>query len=233
MTEVNIFYIIFSKNIQESMDNFTSISQILYIAQGSFITLQYSICSVVLGLFLGIILAFAKNSRYSLIAGLSRLYTSLFRGTPLLVQLTIVYFALPDLLNVQISVFAAGIIAFSLNSAAYISEIIKAGINNVEKGQIESAILLRIPKYYIAKDIILPQAIRSILPSLTNELVNMLKESAVISIFGELDLMYRANIIAFEGYDVIMPMFIVAGCYYVLVLIFSSLAMLLEKKLKL
>ena len=215
------------------MNNITSISQVLFIAEGSFLTLKYSMLSVFLGLFLGVILAFAKQSKYKIISALAHIYTSLFRGTPLIVQLSIVYFALPDLIGMDISVFAAGITAFSLNSAAYISEIIKAGINNVEKGQIESAILLNIPKYYIAKDIIMPQAVRSILPSLTNEMINMLKESALISIFGELDLMYRANIIAFEGYDFITPMFIVAGCYYILVLIFSALAILLEKRLKL
>ncbi|MCF8462595.1 MAG: amino acid ABC transporter permease [Rickettsiaceae bacterium] len=215
------------------MNNITSISQVLFIAEGSFLTLKYSMLSVFLGLFLGVILAFAKQSKYRIISALAHIYTSLFRGTPLIVQLSIVYFALPDLIGMDISVFVAGITAFSLNSAAYISEIIKAGINNVEKGQIESAILLNIPKYYIAKDIIMPQAVRSILPSLTNEMINMLKESALISIFGELDLMYRANIIAFEGYDFITPMFIVAGCYYILVLIFSALAILLEKRLKL
>lgn len=204
---------------------------ILFIAEGTFITLKYSLISVCLGFIVGIILAICKTSKWKALRIFCSFYTSIFRGTPLLIQLSIVYFMLPSLLGVKISVFAAGIIAFSLNSGAYVSEIIRAGIEAVDKGQFEAAKALGIPHYMAMKDIILPQAIRKILPSLVNELVNLLKESAIISMLGEMDLMRRAQLVAGEKFDYFTPMITAALCYYILVFIFSSLASVLEKKM--
>jgi polar amino acid transport system permease protein len=128
------------------------------------------------------------------------------------------------LLGIKLSVFVAGVLAFSLNSGAYVSEIISSGIESVDVGQIEAARALGVKERLIMKDIILPQAIRNILPSLINELVNMLKESAIISMLGEADLMRRAQMVAAEKFDYFTPIITAAICYYVLVFIFSSLA---------
>ena len=160
-------------------------------------------------------------------------YTSVFRGTPLLIQLTIVYFGLPGLIGVKLSVFAAGVIAFSCNSGAYVSEIIRAGISAVDKGQIEAAKALGIPPILRMKDIVLPQAFRKILPALVNELINLIKESALISIIGEMDLMRRAQIVSADTYSFFTPMLTAAAAYYMLVLIISSFALALEKRLAL
>lgn len=206
---------------------------VLFIIEGSLITLKYSIMSVFFGLIIGTLLAIAKTSKYSFLKAFSNCYTSIFRGTPLLIQLSIIYYILPKLLGFKLTVFAAGTIAFSMNSGAYVSEIIRAGIESVDRGQIEAARALGISEHFIMKDIILPQAIRNILPSLINELVNLLKESAIISILGERDLMMRAQLVAAETFDYFTPIITAAICYYVLVLFFSNLARIAEKRLAL
>ena len=204
---------------------------VLFIAEGALITLKYSLISVFFGLIIGIIVAILKTSRFKPLRFFCNFYTSIFRGTPLLIQLTIIYFITPSLLGVKLSVFVASVIAFSLNSGAYVSEIIRAGIEAVDKGQFEAAKALGVPTHMAMKDIILPQAIRKILPSLINELVNLLKESAIISMLGEMDLMRRAQIVAAEKFDYFTPMLTAALCYYILVFIFSTLASVLEKKM--
>lgn len=204
---------------------------IYFIIQGVIVTLKYSIVSVLLGLIIGSLLAICKVSNSKILRLFANFYTSIFRGTPLLIQLSIIYFALPGLIGLKLSVFVAGVIAFSLNSGAYVSEIIRAGINSVDKGQFEVAKSLAIPDNLMMKDIILPQAIRNILPSLVNELINLIKESAIISMIGEMDLMRRAQLVSAETYSYFVPMLIAACCYYIMVIIISNLAKILEKRL--
>lgn len=208
-----------------------SFAHLSFIASGIIVTLQYSITAVTLGFIIGVALAICKISSAASLRIFANIYTSLFRGTPLLIQLSIVYFILPSLIGIKLSVFAAGIIAFSLNSGAYVSEIIRSGIEAVDKGQMEAALVLGASKRQAMIDIILPQAVRKILPSLINELVNLLKESALVSVLGELDMMRRAQIVAAETFDYFTPMFTAAIGYYLLVLLFSSLANFIEKRL--
>jgi polar amino acid transport system permease protein len=205
------------------------LSSVYFIMQGMAVTLKYSIVSVLLGLIIGTLLAIFKVSKSHALRLFANFYTSVFRGTPLLIQLSIIYFGLPGLIGVKLGVFAAGTIAFSLNSGAYVSEIIRAGINAVDKGQIEAAKVLGIPERLMFKDIILPQAIRNILPSLVNELINLIKESAIISMIGEMDLMQRARVVSQEHYTYFTPLLIAGLCYYVMVIIISNLAKILEK----
>lgn len=206
------------------------IKMISFVAEGSIVTLQYSITSVCIGLFLGTILAIFKTSNKAFLKLFANFYTSIFRGTPLLIQLSIIYFVFPQITGIKLSVFAAGITAFSLNSAAYISEIIRAGINAVDIGQFEAARALGLSNYSTMKDIILPQAIRKITPSLINELVNMLKESAIISMLGEMDILRRAQVIAAENFTYTVPMITAAISYYILVLFFSWVAGYVERR---
>jgi polar amino acid transport system permease protein len=209
------------------------IRTIPYILEGVIVTLKYSIISVFFGLIIGIFLSALKVSNNKTVRLFANIYTSIFRGTPLLIQLTLIYFAVPQLLNIKLSVFLAGIIAFSMNSGAYISEIIRAGIESVDRGQIEASKALGIPNFYISKDIVMPQAIRNILPALMNELINILKESAIISFLGEYDLMKRAQIVASQEYTYFFPMIVAACSYYLMVTILTYLASTLEKKIKL
>mgnify|MGYP001804357789 CR=1 FL=1 len=186
----------------------------LFIIGGVSVTLKYSIISVFLGFFIGSFLALFKTSHIRFLVLFADGYTSIFRGTPLLIQLSTIYFAIPQILAIKIPILFAGIIAFSLNSGAYVSEIIRAGINAVDKGQFEAATALGIP-------------------SLINELINIVKESAIISFLGEEDLIRRATMVAQEQFDFFTPMLISAFCYYLIVLMLARLAKIVENRMAL
>ncbi len=143
-----------------------------------------------------------------------------------------IYFATPQLIGYQITALEAGLLAFSLNSTAYVSEIIRAGIEAVDKGQFEAAKALAIPYPQTMVSIIIPQAVRNILPALVNEGVNLLKESALVSVIGEMDLLRRANIVSSQTFLYFEPLMFVAIVYYILVSILSQFSKLLEKRLK-
>jgi arginine/lysine/histidine transport system permease protein len=212
--------------------NFTAILPSLpFILEGIAVTLKFTIFSLLCGLPLGILLALGKISSFKFIKLFANLYTSLFRGTPLLVQLGIFYFATPQLTGYTISAFEAGVITFSLNSAAYSSEIIRAGILSIDQGQWEAAQMLGLNYRQTLIGIIMPQAVRNILPALVNEMVDLLKESALVSTIGETDLLRRAQIVASEKYLYFEPLILVAACYYILVMIVSFSAKKLEKRM--
>ncbi|MBS0235863.1 MAG: amino acid ABC transporter permease [Proteobacteria bacterium] len=202
-----------------------------FIIQGTVITLQYAVLPLILGLIIGIILAMMKQAGNPILTLTANAYISIIRGTPLLLQLYIMYFAFPGITGYKISAFAAGIIAFSCNSAAYIAEIIRAGIGAVDKGQFEAAHALHIPYYRTMLDIILPQAMRNILPSLVNEAISLVKESAIVAIIGEGDLMRRAQMVAAEQYNYLGPLLVAAVCYYMLIVILSHIGKRIERSL--
>jgi polar amino acid transport system permease protein len=204
----------------------------IFVGKGIPITLLYSVLSVTFGFFIGAFLAFLKVSNNKFGKFFAAFYTSIFRGTPLLIQLFVITYAFPPLFNIKLSILQAGVIAFSLNSGAYVSEIIRAGIEAVDKGQFEAAKSLGLPYHLTMKDIILPQAIRNVLPSLINELINMLKESALISVLGEMDIMRRAQVISAATYNYFTPLLIAAFYYYAIILALSYIAKVIEKKMK-
>lgn len=209
-----------------------NLNSYIYIIEGSWESLQYAVISVILGFLLGTIIALCKLAPFKILKTFATIYVSIFRGTPLLVQLSIIYFVPVKTMGYNISVFEAGVIALSLNSAAYITEIIRAGIQAVDKGQFEASKALGLPYHLIMKDIILPQALRNILPALANEVVNLLKETAIISVLGGHDLMRRAEFVKSEKYIYFEPLITVAICYYIMILVFSGLAKYLEIRLK-
>jgi len=201
-----------------------------FILEGVVVTIKFTLMSLLCGLPLGVLLALAKISS-PILRSIANVYTSIFRGTPLLVQLFIFYFATPQLTGYAISTFEAGVITFSLNSAAYSSEIIRAGIQAIEQGQWDAAYVLGLSYRQTLLTIILPQAVRNILPALVNEIVDLLKESALISTLGEADLLRRSQIIASEKYLFFEPLLVAAIGYYVMVMVISFLAKALERKL--
>lgn len=203
-----------------------------YILEGVQVTLAYTSVSLCLGFIWGTLLAFCKVGHIRPLKWLADFYTSIFRGTPLLLQLTLIYYASPQLTGYTISIWEAGILTFTLNSGAYVAEHIRGGINGVDKGQMEAALSLGISYPLIMKDIILPQAIRLILPSLVNEAIDLLKESTLISVIGGADILRRANIVASEKYLYFEPLLIAGFLYYILVMVLAFAAQLLEKKLK-
>ncbi|CAH0298128.1 Arginine transport system permease protein ArtQ [Peribacillus frigoritolerans] len=181
---------------------------------------------------MGILLSILKISRIKPLNWIADFYTSIFRGTPLVLQLMLIYFGSPQILGIQIEAFQAAFLAFGLNSAAYISEIIRGGILAVDKGQREAALALGVPYSGMMLNIILPQAIKNILPSLVNELISLTKESAVVTIIGLGDIMRRAYIVGGETYKFFEPILFAGLIYYVMVMILTILGKVIERRMR-
>lgn len=207
------------------------VPSIPYIIEGIGVTLQIVIGATVIGLVLGILLALCKIGNNALLRWIAAFYTSIFRGTPLVLQLMIIYYAVPQMFDIQIEPMPAAIIAFGLNSGAYISEIIRAGINAVDKGQQEASLALGIPYVQMMKDIILPQAMKNILPSLMNEFITLNKESAIVTVIGALDIMRRAYVVGGATFRYLEPLLVAGLIYYIMTLVLSFLGKKLEKRM--
>lgn len=207
-------------------------SYIPYILKGVYVTLLFTLVSALFGLVWGTILSLFKISGIKPLEWFATAYTSVFRGTPLLVQLTLIYYAIPQIFDYKIPALMAAGLAFGLNSAAYLSETIRGGIMAVDKGQREAAIALGIPYRTMMLRIIFPQALRTILPALVNECVALLKESSLVSIIGVTDLMRRADVVRSDTFKSFEVLLFIAAIYYVLVLILTSFARMLERRLR-
>ncbi len=200
-----------------------------FILQGVPITLQYTLLSVVFGFSWGIVLSLFKISGIKPLDYFAQAYTSIFRGEPLILMLSLVYFATPQLTGYSISPLEAGVITFSLNSGAYVSETIRGGILAVDRGQREAAMSLGVPYLLYMWDIILPQALKNILPALVNESINLLKDTALVSTIGAQDILRSAQIVGAEKYVYFEPLMIAGVIYYVLIMILTFGASALEK----
>ncbi len=200
-----------------------------FILQGIPTTLQYTLLSVVFGFLLGVILSLCKISGIKPLDYFAQAYTSIFRGVPLILMLSLVYFGIPQLTGYNFSALEAGVITFSLNSAAYVSETIRAGILAVDRGQREAAMSLGVPYLLYMWDIILPQALKNILPALVNESINLLKDTALVSTLGAQDILRSAQIVGAEKYLYFEPLIIAGVIYYVLVITLTFGATALEK----
>lgn len=213
--------------------DFTQIApSIPYILEGLRITLQIVLAAALLGFSLGIILTLFKISKFRLLRWFADGYTSVFRGTPMVLQLLIIYYGLPQIIGFEITAFPAAVIAFGMNSAAYISEIIRAGILAVDKGQSEASLALGIPYRPMMKDIILPQAMKNILPALMNEFITLTKESAVVTVIGAMDVMRRAYIVGGQTYRYFEPLLIAGIIYYILVMVLTILGKAIERRMR-
>lgn len=203
-----------------------------FILKGIGVTLQFTALSAILGLIWGILLALFKISEIKPLIWFSRIYTSVFRGTPMLLQIAIVYYATPQLTGYNISPFFAGVATFTLNSGAYISETIRAGILSVDIGQREAALSLGILYPQMMVDIIFPQALKNILPALVNQAITLLKSSALVSTIGVTDLFRRAQIVGAEKYLYFEPLLFAGAIYYFMVMILTWIGHILEKRLQ-
>jgi polar amino acid transport system permease protein len=206
------------------------INDVIFIAKGIFLTLEITACSLFIGLFLAIILSILRFIGYLNLA--INIFISVMRGTPLILQLSLFYFAFPSLTGIKLDVFFTAIITFGLNSSAYIAEILRSGIENIPKGQFEAAESLHIPFYNKWKDIILPQVFRNVLPALINEFISLLKETAIISTIGAMDIMRRAQIISATEFTYFAPLMVAGLYYYILVFAIERLSKRIENKNK-
>ncbi|MBO3757778.1 MAG: amino acid ABC transporter permease [Candidatus Brockarchaeota archaeon] len=201
-----------------------------YLIQGLVFTLELSIFGFILGFFLGITLAVLRLSNDRLLSSISSLYIDLIRGTPLLVQILIIYFGLPSL-GIYFDPITAGILAIGLNSGAYQAEIIRSGIRAIPKENIESAQSLGLTDFKTYRFVVLPLAIRNVVPALTNELVTLVKDSSLISVIGVPELTRRGEYIiawTFRPFEVYL---LVALIYFVVCYFLSKLSAKLERRL--
>ncbi|MEX0414462.1 amino acid ABC transporter permease [Bacillus sp. C30] len=203
-----------------------------YILKGLEVTLKIVAASAVVGFILGTLLALCKIARIRVLNIAADIYTSIFRGTPLVLQLMIIYFGVPQMMGYEIPAFLAAVLAFSLNSGAYMSEVIRAGIQAVDKGQTEAAMALGIPYSKMMRNIIFPQALKNILPALVNEFATLMKESAVVTVIGATDLMRRAYIVGGETFKYLEPLLFVGLIYYILVIILTLVGKAIEGRMK-
>lgn len=220
-------------NTSSSSFGFNKIApSIPFIIQGILVTLQFTAISAFFGFIWGTILSLFKISIFKPLVWFANAYTSIFRGTPLLLQIALVYYATPQLTGYDIPALLAGVITFTLNSGAYISETIRGGILAVDKGQREAALSLGVPYQPMMKDIILPQAIKNILPALVNESIALLKDSALVSTIGVADLLRRAQIVGAEKFIYFEPLIFAGVVYYLLVMSLTWGGYALERRLQ-
>lgn len=206
-----------------------------YILEGLKNTLVIALFAVLIGIILGILISLVKN-RYKengkgkILNGIANIYVTIIRGTPAVLQLMILYYVIFK--KVDINIVIVGIISFGLNSAAYVSEIIRAGIDSVDIGQKEATRSLGLNYKQEMFNIILPQAIKNVLPALGNEFITLLKETSVAGYIGIIELIKASDIIASNTYDYFFPLIIVAIIYLILTLGLSKLLGVFERKFK-
>ena len=196
--------------------------------EGLKMTIAMTVCSLILGILVGLLSCFCSISKSFILNKLSGAYLSIIRGTPLMVQATFIYFGLSAALNMPITSFTASIIVLMLNSGAYLSEIFRSGIN---KGQMEAARSLGLPHGVAMRKIILPQAFRIVIPSVTNQFIITLKDTSILSVIGVAEMMRQSQQLIANNFRAFETYAIVAVWYYVLVIILTKLFKLLERRL--
>ena len=237
----------FSAKIQEILfdfnQSFIEDDRWLYIVKGLRVTITVAICALILGVIIGIIVAVIRSAHdqkrgkkknfSSLVLGildfLCRIYLTVIRGTPMMVQLLIMYFVIfASTTNTELVV----ILAFGINSGAYVAEIIRGGIMSIDAGQMEAGRSLGLNYVKTMRFIIVPQAIKNILPALGNEMITLLKDTSLVTVIGLKDMVKGALIIQGRTYQAFMPLVVVAIIYLVLVIILSKILSMFERRMR-
>ncbi|PZG77471.1 ABC transporter substrate-binding protein/permease [Staphylococcus aureus] len=202
-----------------------------FFLKGIKITILISLIGVALGSILGAFVALMKLSKIKIISWIASIYIEILRGTPMLVQVFIVFFGITAALGLDISALVCGTIALIINSSAYIAEMIRAGINAVDKGQMEAARSLGLNYRQTMKSVIMPQAIKNILPALGNEFVTLIKESSIVSTIGVGEIMFNAQVVQGISFDPFTPLLVAAALYFVLTCVLTRIMNMIEGRL--
>ncbi len=208
------------------------------IFEGLYTTVKIAVLGLIIGILIGTIIAAIKVApKYKFILRflekICDIYTAFFRGTPIMVQLLLAWYILLPMLGIQLPKDLVGILVFGLNSGAYVSEIMRSGLNSVDKGQMEAGRALGLNYIQTMFKIVIPQAVKNILPTLGNEFIQLIKETSVLSFITITDLYKALKDIAManQQYEVVIPYLLLGIMYIVLVLIITLLVRLLEKVL--
>lgn len=198
------------------------------VLEGLKVTMEIFLLTLILSIPLGVLVALGRLSKIKIINKLTGFYVLIMRGTPLLLQIVFIFFVLPNL-NIVIDRFPAAIIAFTLNYAAYFGEIFRAGISSVDIGQNEASQVLGLSKKDTFFRIILPQAFKTILPPIANEIVTLVKDTALVYVIG-IDELLRVGKIACNRDSSLLPLLIIGIVYLILIGIFTKIFDKIEKK---
>lgn len=197
---------------------------------GAGVTIEITAISVGLGFILGLVVSVCRLSGWKILKAVAVCYVNILRGTPLLVQIFLIYFALPMLIGQRINPFLAAVAACSINSGAYVSEIFRAGIQAVDRGQMEAGRSLGLSWMQTMWYIILPQAFRKVIPPLGNEFISMTKETSLVSVIGFEELTRRGQLIIAKTYGSFEIWLTVAAIYLVMTLSIAQLVSYLERR---
>lgn len=197
---------------------------------GAIVTLEITLVEVSFGVLIGLFVGMAELSSYRLLRIPAKVYVDIIRGTPLLVQIFIIYFALPNIINMRIEPYIAAVVACSINSGAYVAEIFRSGIQSIDKGQFEAGRSLGLTWSQTMKMIVVPQAFRRTIPQLGNEFIAMLKDSSLVSVIGFEELTRKGQLIIAATYRSFEIWAAVAVIYLVMTLTISRFVSYLEKK---
>lgn len=200
-------------------------------------TLKIAVIGLIIGIVIGTLIATVRvlpkyNVLPKILNGICTFYVAFFRGTPMVVQLLLSYYVALPLMEINLPSVTVAIIVFGLNSGAYISEIMRGGILSVDPGQMEGGRAVGLSFSKTMLSIIIPQAVKNILPTLGNEFITLIKETSVVSFVGALDLYVAFNRIGSNSYEFMVPYLVMAIIYIVLVLFISGLVKLLERSLR-
>lgn len=206
--------------------------------KGALLSLLIAVCALVLGLIIGTLTAACRVSNNKILKFVSTIYVEIVRGTPMLLQIYLLFLGLPYLYQtisgnyLAVSPLIMGIVAVGINSSAYLSEIFRAAINSIDKGQWEAGCSLGLSRNQIMIKIILPQAFKKIIPPLVNEFIVLIKDSSLLSVIGVVDLMKSANILTTQTYDLFTPLLGAAILYLCMTCSISLFANKLERRLQ-
>ncbi|MBQ3384462.1 MAG: amino acid ABC transporter permease [Erysipelotrichaceae bacterium] len=208
-----------------------------YLIRGAGMSLLIAAVATAMGLILGTLGAAAKLSRNKFLNALASVYVEVFRGTPMIMQITFAFLALPALVTlilgrpIRFNPLITGIAAISINSGAYTTELIRSGINGVDKGQFEAADTLGLTYRQKMRLVILPQAFKQILPPLVSEFITLIKDSSLLSTIGVVELMKSATTVGANYYAYLPPLTVASGIYLVMTLVISAISKLIERRL--
>lgn len=227
----------FGKKIEVFLDFFINHGGYNTVLTGLRNTCIIAVSGLLIGIVIGTLIATIRvvpknNGFIKLMDKLAGLYISLFRGTPIVVQLLIFYYVLMPLMSLHLNSVAVAVIVFGMNSGAYISEIMRAGILSVDPGQLEGGRSVGLSYGTTMIKIIIPQAIKNILPTLGNEFISLIKETSVVSFVGATDLYVAFNRIGSNSYEFMVPYIVMALIYIVLVVVISLLIKVMERSLR-
>lgn len=217
------------------ISNFIDDNRWRYITDGLKITLLVTVFAVLIGVVLGFLIAIVrtthdKTGKLKILNAICKVYLTVIRGTPVVVQLMIIYFIIFG--SVDISKVVVAIIAFGINSGAYVAEIFRSGIMSIDNGQFEAGRSLGFNYSQTMMYIVMPQAFKNVLPTLCNEFISLLKETSVSGYIALQDLTKGGDIIRSRTYDAFMPLIAVALIYLAMVMIFTKLVSILERRLR-